>query len=67
VSQGRLNVLERPDGKDRIAEPKPSIAGLLGEVRAVFLVGVALLATLAWIAFLGWLMYRAILTLGVLQ
>src|SRR5262249_13306566 len=31
-------------------------------IRAVFLVGVGLLATLAWIAILGWLLYRAILT-----
>jgi len=37
----------------------------LRETAAIAFVGVGLLATLAWIALLGWLLYRAVFVLGV--
>jgi len=36
----------------------------LRETAAIAFVGVGLLATFAWIALLGWLLYRAVFVLG---
>jgi hypothetical protein len=64
VALRQVDFLDRTDAQDGVAEPRPSVAGRLREIRAVFFVGVGLLATVAWIAILGWLLYRAVPALG---
>lgn len=46
-------------------QPKPPLAARIRQIWSVFIVGLGLLATVAWIALLGWLLYRAVLMLGL--
>jgi hypothetical protein len=65
VALAQADVLDRAtDVLDSIEQPKRSFAARLREIRAIFFVGLGLLATLAWIAFLGWFLYRTVLMLG---
>jgi hypothetical protein len=43
---------------------KLSFVARIRELWPVVVVGLGLLATVAWIALLGWLLYRAVLMLG---
>src|SRR5262249_2662378 len=67
VALGKVDGLDSPNTQDTVAEPKASIAERLREIRAAFLVGLGLLVTVSWIAILGWLLYRSILTLGFIR
>ena len=42
---------------------QPSLTARIRRIWAVFVVGLGLLATMAWIALLGWLLFRAVLWL----
>jgi hypothetical protein len=64
VALGQADVLHHPDPQHT---PKPSFAARLRGTLAVLFVLFGLLATAAWIALLGWLLYRAVLTLGFVQ
>jgi hypothetical protein len=43
---------------------RPSLAERFRQLRAVFFVGLGLVATVTWIAFMVWLLYRAVLGFG---
>lgn len=60
-----VDVSNRADAQLIDARPRPLSAARLRETAAIAFVGVGLLATLAWIALLGWLLYRAVFVLGV--
>jgi hypothetical protein len=65
VALTQADVLDRSNNQDADAQPKPSFATRLRGIVAVLFVCLGLLATVAWIAFLGWLLYRAVLVLGI--
>ncbi len=60
----QVGVLNRSDARLVETQSGPTFAARLRAIRAVFFVGIGLLATVAWIALLGWLLYRAVLVVG---
>jgi hypothetical protein len=51
------------DFQNAAAEPKSTLVHRLRDVQAMLFVGLGLLATVAWMGLLGWLMYRLMLSL----
>jgi hypothetical protein len=46
-------------------QAQQSLAARIRQIWPIIIVGLGLLATVAWIALLGWLLYRAVLMLGL--
>ena len=59
-----VGVLDRSDAQVVDTHSARPLAARFGEIRALCFVGLGLVATVAWIALLGWLLYRAVLVLG---
>ena len=64
MTPAQVDVLDRTDAQLIDARPTPPLPMRVRELCAMVFVGLGLLATLAWIAVLGWLLYRAVLMLG---
>jgi len=59
----QMDVLHHAPNALNLPQPRAPLAARLRGALAVFSVGLGLLATVAWVCLLGWLVYRAVLAL----